>query len=57
MDNMEEGVVRNTLYTLEPSISAAPKILTGFMKPARPLFADDALVKSNAVFGGVAEDQ
>ena len=45
------------MYTLEPSVSAAPKIWTGFVKPAWPLFADDTLVKSNAVFGGVVEDQ
>ena len=50
-------LVWNTLYTLEPSVSAAPKIWTGFVKPAWALFEEDILVKSNAVFTGVVEDR
>ena len=50
-------LVWNTLYTLEPSVSAAPKIWTGFVKPAWALFEEDTLVKSNAVFAGVLEDR
>ena len=49
--------VRNTLYTIEPSVSAAPKIWTGFVKPSWALFEEDILVKSNAVFAGVVDDK
>lgn len=52
-----DGLVWNTLCTIEPSISATPKIWTGFVKPAWPLFDEDVLVKGNAVFGGVVTDR
>jgi hypothetical protein len=51
------NLVWNTLYTIEPSVSAAPKIWTGFVKPAWALFGEDTLAKSNAVFAGVVEDK
>ncbi|KAE9377442.1 hypothetical protein N431DRAFT_398356 [Stipitochalara longipes BDJ] len=50
-------LVWNTLYTIEPSVSAEPKIWTGFVKPAWALFEEDILVKSNAVFTGVVDDK
>ncbi|PMD30049.1 hypothetical protein L207DRAFT_592813 [Hyaloscypha variabilis F] len=52
-----ENLVWNTLYTIQPSVSAAPKIWTGFVKPAWALFEEDILVKSNAVFAGVVDDK
>jgi len=52
-----ENLVWNTLYTIQPSVSAAPKIWTGFVKPAWALFEEDVLVKSNAVFAGVVDDK
>jgi len=51
------NLVWNTLFTIEPSVSAAPKIWTGFVKPAWALFEEDILVKSNAVFAGVVDDR
>jgi len=56
-DRSADNLVRNTLYTIEPSVSAAPKIWTGFVKPAWALFEEDILVKSNAVFSGVVNDK
>jgi hypothetical protein len=52
-----DNLVWNTLYTIEPSVSATPKIWTGFVKPAWVLFEEDVLVKSNAVFTGVVDDK
>lgn len=52
-----DNLVWNTLFTIEPSVSAAPKIWTGFVKPAWALFEEDILVKSNAVFAGVVDDR
>ncbi|KAF4636752.1 hypothetical protein G7Y89_g1332 [Cudoniella acicularis] len=52
-----DNLVWNTLYTIEPSVSATPKIWTGFVKPAWALFKEDILVKSNAVFAGVVDDR
>jgi hypothetical protein len=52
-----DNLVWNTLYTIEPSVSATPKIWTGFVKPAWVLFEEDILVKSNAVFAGVVDDR
>jgi hypothetical protein len=51
------NLVWNTLFTIEPSVCAAPKIWTGFVKPAWALFKEDILVKSNAVFAGVVDDR
>ena len=56
-DTNGENLVRNTVYTIEPSVSAAPKIWTGFVKPAWALFEEHILVKSNAVFSGVVDDK
>jgi hypothetical protein len=50
-------MVWNTLFTIEPSVSATPQIWTGFVKPAWVLFEEDILVKSNAVFAGVVDDR
>jgi hypothetical protein len=52
-----ENLVWNALYTVEPSVSAAPKIWIGFVKPAWALFEENTLVKSNAVFAGVVDDK
>jgi len=53
----DDNLVWNTLYTIEPSVSAAPKIWTGFVKPAWALFEEDFLVKNNAVLAGVVDDR
>jgi hypothetical protein len=52
-----DNLVWNTLFIIEPSVSAAPKIWTGFVKPAWALFEEDILVKNNAVFAGVVDDR
>jgi hypothetical protein len=53
----DRDMVWNTLFTIEPSVSATPQIWTGFVKPAWVLFEEDILVKSNAVFAGVVDDR
>ena len=52
-----DNLVWNSLYTLEPSVAVAPKIWTGFVKPAWVLFEKEILIKSNAVFAGVVNDR
>ena len=52
-----ENHVWNSLFTLEPSVAVAPKIWTGFVKPAWVLFDMEILIKGNAVFAGVVNDR
>ncbi|KAJ9639322.1 hypothetical protein H2199_006355 [Coniosporium tulheliwenetii] len=52
-----EGLVSNTLYNLEPCIAAPPQLWQGYVNPTFPLFSTDILVTSNAVFGGIVDDQ
>jgi hypothetical protein len=52
-----DGLVSNAMYTLEPSIAARPRIYRGYVKPGFPLFEDETLAESRAVFGGVVDDR
>jgi hypothetical protein len=52
----QNNLVWNTLVTIEPSVSAAPQIWTGFVKPVWALFQEDVLMQSSAVFAGVMDD-
>lgn len=56
-DITSEGLVSNTLYDLQPCIAATPQIWHGYVNPTFPLFSTDILVTSNAVFGGIVDDQ
>jgi hypothetical protein len=52
-----DGLVSNTMYTLTPSIASEPCISRGYVKPSFPLFDDQMLAESRAVFGGVVDDR
>jgi hypothetical protein len=52
-----DGLVSNMVYTLTPNVAAQPCIWIGYVVSAFPLWRNETLVESNAVFGGVVDDR
>jgi hypothetical protein len=51
-----DGLVWNAMWEVRPNVKAEPKIWTGYVLPAFPLWKNDTLVERGAVFMGVVED-
>ena len=51
-----EGLVWNALWEVRPNVKAEPKIWTGYVLPAFPLWKNNTLAEMGAVFMGVIED-
>jgi len=51
-----EGLVWNALWEARPNVKAEPKIWTGYVLPAFPLWTNETLVEREAVFMGVVDD-